>query len=541
MSPRASWLTACEWALALGLAGLLLFIHVQNWLYAPWLWRDEISTLHIATAPTLAELWTRMEWESSPLLWPLTLRGFSALGLGKSALALRALSLAVGAGVIASLFFALRRIAGTVPLLALLLVAGNPHVLRFGDTLRAYGLGLLLATLLVVALWRLTLRVSLRETTVAALLAIACVQCLYHNAVVVFALCAGCAAAWAARGRARETLAPLAVGGLAALSLLPYAGPLGRAREWNMIIRAPVDAAWLVAKLRATIEIGGPWLSILWLALALAALVACAWRILVPEPGSESAAARRVGAVFFAVALVVGIAAYATFLILVGYPTQAWYYFSLVGLAALLVESALHVELDAAFAWRVGRIALFVVGLALVVPALWRGQPARMTNLDRVAAALAEQARPDDLILVAPWYLGIAFGHYYAGPTPWLGVPDVGDHTLTRYDRVKALMLRPDAVRPIADRAQETLQRHGRVWLVGELPLVDGNPPPQVPPVPPDSALGWGELNYQFLWSREVAHRLQVYASRLSRVPLGELGVVSPFENPQLYRFEAAP
>ncbi|MEX2207300.1 MAG: hypothetical protein WEF50_13815 [Myxococcota bacterium] len=541
MNRRESWLTASEWALALGLAGLLLFVHVQNWLHAPWLWRDEISTLHISTAPTLSELWTRMEWESSPLLWPLTLRGWSSLGLGSSPLALRALSLAVGVGALASLFFALRRVAGTVPLLALLLVAANPNVLRFGDTLRAYCLGLLLATLLVVALWRLTLRVAKRETFVAALLAIACVQCLYHNAVVVLALCTGCAVAWAARGRIREALVPLAVGGLAALSLLPYAGPLGRAREWNMIIRAPVDAAWLLAKLRATIDIGGPWLSIAWLALALAALAACAWRILKPEPGSESAASRRAGAAFFAVALVVGVAVYATFLILVGYPTQAWYYFSLLGLAAVLIESALHVELDGAYAWRVSRIALFVIGLAIVVPALWRGQPARMTNLDRVAATLAAQARPDDLILVAPWYLGIAFDHYYTGKTPWLGVPEVGDHTLTRYDLVKALMLRPDAVRPIADRAQETLQRHGRVWLVGELPLADGNPPPRAPPLAPDSPLGWGELGYQLLWSREVAHRLQVYASRVSHVPLGDLGVVSPFENPQLYRFEAAP
>jgi hypothetical protein len=541
MNRRESWLSACEWTLALGLAALLLFIHTQNWLHAPWLWRDEISTLHISTAPTLAELWTRMEWESSPLLWPLTLRGWSALGLGSSALALRALALAVGAGVIASLFFALRRIAGTVPLLALLLVAANPYVLRFGDTLRAYGLGLLLATLLVVALWRLTLRVSRRETIVAALLAIASVQCLYHNAVVVLALCSGCAAAWAARGRTREALAPLGVGALAALSLLPYLGPLGRAREWNMIIRAPVDVAWLLAKLRATIDVGGPWLSILWVALALAALAACTWRISKSVPDAELAEPRRAGAVFFGVALIVGVGVYTAFLIRVGYPTQAWYYFSLIGLAALLIESALHVELDAAFAWRASRIALVVVGLALVVPALWRGHPARMTNLDRVAATLAERARPDDLILVAPWYLGIAFDHYHAGQTPWLSVPDVGDHELTRYDRVKALMLRPDAVRSIADRAQETLQRHGRVWLVGELPLVEGNPPPQIPPVAPDSPLGWGELNYQVLWSREVAHRLQVYASRLSHVPLGDLGVVSPFENPQIYLFEAAP
>jgi len=541
MSRRASLVAGCEWAVALGLALALLWIHGENWLHAPWLWRDEISTLHIATQPTLGELWSRMEWESSPLLWPLVLRTWSGLGLGANALSLRALSLAVGVGILASLFYALRRVAATLPLLSLLLVAANPNVIRIGDTLRAYGLGLVLATLLVVALWRLALRVTRREAIVAALLAIASVQCLYHNAVVVLALCTGCTAAWGVRGRLREAAVPLAIGGLAALTLLPYLGPLGRARAWNIVILAPVDFAWLVAKLRASIEIDGPWLSFLWGGLAIASLVACALQFRNGARGTESVDENRAGAVFFPVALVVGVAAYATFLILVGYPTQAWYYLSLLGLGAVLIESSLQRALGASFSWRVIRLGIVVGGLALVVPAIWRGQPARMTNLDRVAATLGAQADPGDLILVAPWYLGISFEHYYTGKTPWLSVPDLADHKLTRYDLVKDLMSRPDAVRPIADRVQETLQRRGSVWLVGELPLMAGNPPADAPPIAPDSPLGWSELAYQFLWSRAVAHRLQEHADRLTRIPLEDLGVVSPFENLPLYRFDAAP
>ncbi len=537
MKPRGKWLAGVEWALALGLVGVLLWVHAQNWLHAPQLWRDEISTLHISTAPTLAELWTRMEWESSPLLWPLTLRSWDALGLGASALSWRALALAVGVGVIASLFFALRRIAGTVPLLALLLVAANPSVIRFGDTLRAYGLGLLLATLLVVALWRLTLRVSRRETIVAALLAIASVQCLYHNAVVVFALCTACAAAWAARGRMREALVPLAIGGLAALSLLPYLGPLGRAREWNVVFRAPVDAAWLAGKLRETIEVGGAALSYLWLGLGLALLLACAYRNGKSAPASDA----RAGAVFFAVAGVVGVVGYATFLIGVGYPTQTWYYLSLLGLAAVLIESGLHVTLGGTTPWRVARIAIFAVGVALVAKSLWWNQPMRLTNFDRVAATLEAEARPDDLIVVTPWYLGISFAHYYGGGTNWLTVPDLSDHALTRYDLVKEQMTRPDGIRRVADSVADTLKRRGRVWVLGDLPLIDGNPPAPVPPVAPDSRLGWSESQYQFLWSRAVAHALQANATALTRVPIPDLGVIGPFENPPLYRFEVAP
>ncbi len=541
MSRRQTLLGICEWGVATSLAAGLVWIHAQNWIHAAMLWRDEITTLHIATQPSLGGVWSLTEWESLPLLWPLTLRTWIGLGLGDDAQALRLLSLVVGLGIIASLFFALRRMAGTLPLLALLLVAANPSVIRFGDTLRGYGLGLLLVILLVVAFWELALRVTRGRTIAAALLAILAVQCLYHDAVLVLALCAACAAAWCVRRRYREAAIPLAIGGFAALTLLPYLGPLGRAREWNIVFRMPVDLVWLAGKLRETVEVGGPWIPLLWAGLTLSALVACARPFWSRTPDSESLTEQRARAVFLSLALVVGVAGYATFLILVGYPTQSWYYLSLVGLAGVLIETSFELQAGKAFAWRAVRLGIVVAGLAVVAPVLWRGHPLRMTNLDRVAAALAVEARPDDLILVTPWYLGISFDHYYTGPTPWLSVPDLSDRTLTRYDLVKEQMTRPEAARAIADRAQKTLQGHGRVWVVGDLPLIEGNPPVPAPPIAPDSPLGWSERDYQFLWSRAVAHRLQEHATGLSRIPIEGLGAVSPFENPPLYLFEASP
>ncbi len=541
LSSRQTLLAICEWVVAAGLAAWLLWIHGQNQLHAPMLWRDEITTLHIAAQPSLRELWSLTEWESMPLLWPLTLRTWIGLGLGADASGLRLLSFGVSVAIIASLFFALRRMAGTVPLLALLLLAANPNVIRFGDTLRAYGLGLLLVVLLTVALWELSLRVTRGRILAAAVLAILAVQCLYHDAVVVLALCTGCAAAWCVRRRFREALTPLAIGGLAALTLLPYLGALGRASEWNVVFRAPVSVAWLVGKVRETVEIDGPWLSILWAGLAISALVVCAYRLWRPATAIEPRAEQRASAVFLSVALVVGVVGYATFLIQVGYPTQSWYYLSLLGLCAVLIESSLVRLAGDHAVWRVLRLGIVVIALALSAKDIARLALVRMTNLDRVAEILKTEARPDDLILVSPWYLGISFAHYYSGATPWLSVPEISDRTLTRYDLVKELMTRPEAVRATADRVQETLTRKGRVWLVGELPFIAGNPAPLVPPVAPSSPLGWSEREYQFLWSREVAHRLQDHASNRSRVPTDELGAVSPFENPPLYRFEPPP
>ncbi|MCC6642741.1 MAG: hypothetical protein IT386_16395 [Deltaproteobacteria bacterium] len=248
---------------------------------------------------------------------------------------------------------------------------------------------------------------------------------------------------------------------------------------------------------------------------------------------------RRAQAAFFSVALLAGAGTYAIFLLLVGYPTQSWYYFSLLGFAVVLIESGLHRILRGAAAWRTARLAIVVAGFGLVLPALWRGQPMRLTNLDAVAQVLREQARPDDLVLVFPWYLGISFDHYYTGATPWMTVPDLPDHALTRYDLLKGLMTRPDEARRAADRAQETLERHASVWVVGELPLVEGNPRPPDPPIAPTATLGWREGAYVLLWGRDVAYRLQARANVISRIPIPVAGAVSPFETPPLTRFDA--
>jgi hypothetical protein len=305
-------------------------------------------------------------------------------------------------------------------------------------------------------------------------------------------------------------------------------------------MHAPIDLAWLVARLRATVDVGGPWLSFVWAALACAALAACARRSARRADAQAALADERALALFFATALVVGVAGFALFLLAIGYPTQPWYYFSLLGLAAVSCEASLHLALRGAWLWRCARLALTVLALGLVAPALWRGNPERMTNLDRVAAELATRARPDDLIVVAPWYLGISFAHYYSGPTPWVTVPDLPDHSLTRYDLVKQHMIDPRGELESAERVRETLQRGARVFVVGELPFLEGNPPAIAPPVAPHSELGWREFHYQRLWSRMIAHALQTHATRVDAIPV-ELGVVSRFERPPLHAFGVGP
>ena len=59
----------------LALLALVAALHLRLLLRGGGLWRDEVNTLHVATMPSLGELWRALEFESAPVLWPLVLRG----------------------------------------------------------------------------------------------------------------------------------------------------------------------------------------------------------------------------------------------------------------------------------------------------------------------------------------------------------------------------------------------------------------------------------------------------------------------------------
>ena len=74
----------------------------------------------------------------------------------------------------------------------------------------------------------------------------------------------------------------------------------------------------------------------------------------------------------------------------------------------------------------------------------------RQTNIDLIAAQLREQAGPNDLILVYPWYCGITFNRYYHGAAPWTTLPALSDPRIHRYDLLKEKLAarRPDQAGP---------------------------------------------------------------------------------------------
>src|SRR5690349_12545711 len=198
----AAILTAC--------AAALHWVFLQS---AGPLWRDEIVSLHVATSP---HFFRDLQYDSFPALWLLVLRVFHEWP--------RTLGAITGLAVLAAIWIAARR----APVIAIATAGLNGSVVRYGDSLRAYGLGIVTGLLSLAALYAAATKPSRRAWILAMIAALASVHTSFQNAVLLFAACI--AAAIVAR-----SLMPLVIGFVCALSLLIYI-PMMRARAvWSSI------------------------------------------------------------------------------------------------------------------------------------------------------------------------------------------------------------------------------------------------------------------------------------------------------------------
>src|SRR5262245_26428257 len=90
-SGKDALLTQLEVAAALALTAFAAVLHFTFFSHAGALWRDEISSVNLATLDSVADVVRNNHQDSFPVAWPLLLRGWISLGLGSSDLALRGL------------------------------------------------------------------------------------------------------------------------------------------------------------------------------------------------------------------------------------------------------------------------------------------------------------------------------------------------------------------------------------------------------------------------------------------------------------------
>jgi hypothetical protein len=313
----------------------------------------------------------------------------------------------------------------------------------------------------------------------------------------------------------------------AGISLLPYLGVIGRAKQWNIVTETGADLSriWLV--LHRALSDPGPFMFWLW-AVLLAAAIGGSCLFLLSKKSEDSADREKAQ---FLITAIIGITiAYYIFLTLLKFPTEVWYYLVWMGVVAVALDALLFLVGRSAPA-RLTGLAVIVLFAAVMAGGIWERAHIRMTNLDVAAARLSSEVRDGDLVLVHPWFCGPTFDRYYNGKAAWLTLPPLADHRLQRLDLFKAQMQADAPIQPVLERVEATLREGHAVWLVGHYPFSTPPRPPPTLPRPGESPAGWNEAPYMTAYGMEVAYFLQAHALQTKAVKLDLTQAVNPFEN----------
>jgi hypothetical protein len=526
--PRSAWIRTTEWSVAVGLSVLAIVFHIANLLSARGLWRDEAAAVNLSTSSSFGEIWSHLEHESFPLLFTLLLRAWTAIGLGSSDLGLRVFGLLVGIVVLSALWWNAWTFSKSPPFFSLLLFGFSPTLIRWGDSLRAYGLGVFCLLLALGLIWKVTRGSSTRIFLCGIGAAVLAVQSLYQSAFIISAFCLAGAVVAARKRDFKRALVVSSIAVAAGVSLLPYLGVIGRARQWNVVTETGFDFArvWLVFH-RA---LSDPGAVMFWLWAALLATAVAAGCILLFRKNEDDPTPDRDAAWFLITVIVATTVAYYIFLRLLRFPTEVWYYLAWMGVVAVAIDALVSRILQTDRA-RILRGTGTVVCAALLCGGIWQRVHVRMTNLDVAAARLSHDAGEGDLVLLHPWFCGPTIDRYYKGKAAWMTLPPLPDTRLQRLDLFKEQMQLDAPVQPVLEKIEATLREGHVVWLVGHYPF--SNPPRAAPalPRPGEGSGGWNEAPYMTAYGMQVAYFLQAHALQTKAIKLELTQPVNPFEN----------
>jgi hypothetical protein len=422
-------------------------------------------------------------------------------------LELRVFGVVIGLLVLAALWLNARWLRLGAPLISIALVGFNPLVIRYGDSIRAYGLGMLMVLLCLGAMWRFVERGTNARAALALITAVLSVQCLYYNSFLLLAICAGAVAVCLRRRVYRPIFTILGIGAVAAASLVIYLPTIRKVGSTNFFWKVDFTAAVFWSRLSETLgsplPIGTWW----WIGLTTAAILGALWCLL--RPAREESRQKKEVLLFGLVTLVIGSAAYIAFLFHLSYLTQPWYYIVFVAFAAMCLEMIVATLPFKPWVFRTG-FALALIGLT-AQPAFAALQ-ARQSNVDTIAAHLSATAVPGDLILINTWNYGISFRRYYRGEAVCATIPPIHDLRFHRMDLVHAQLVADTPMAPVVQALERTLHAGNTVWLVGDLRFL----PPERAAAPPSTP----RRNSYALWSEQAAAVVQQHATHLARVPL---------------------
>ena len=516
-----------ELIVASALTCLLLGAHLVHLFYAGPLWRDEIASLNFATKPSWSEFWAAFSLDIFPGLFFVLLRGWHALA-GDNDFKLRILGCVIGIAIVVAFWINARLTRRKTPIITLLLFGFSPTLIIWGDTLRAYGLGVLGITLCFGLFWRVIERPGVWEIALATLVALVSVQSIYTNALLVFA-CGMAAVAVAIRrrqwGRAGIVLL---IGGVAALSLLPYLGFLRGSSGWASLYRVGFPISASLQMLSAALL--GPANLLLWTWVLLVAVGLLSAIFLQPR-----FAECRDPAFYALIAAILAFVVTMTYFRVVGWGTNIWYYLPMLAVVSasldLLCDFRQHLRLVP-----LARAALALIVLVVAFPTLYGATLTRLSNLDLISDIITKRATPGDLVIIYPYVDTVTFKRYYHGQIEWLTIPMVAHLPLQNPDDLLDELRRPNAIVPALDKIRGTLQVGHKVWLASTWRWQPpAERPPPVEPLRPNDTRPMGH----FLrgWERSFQYVLRAHAEEFYVVPVPSDQPIAYYERSQLYLF----
>ena len=517
---------------ALAVTFVIVCFHLIRLGHAGGLWRDEVQVVNLAGRSSLAE----MAKDSFPVLLPVVVHGWSALGLGKNDLGLRALGMLTGLGLIGALWVSARVTTRSAPLFGLALFGINSTVITYGDSLRAYGLGSLFLILAAAAIWACLEQPTAFRAVLAGCFAVLSVQTLYQNAVLLGAICFG---AWTVCLLRRAWRAAAYIGFIAvvmAVSLIAYVPKLVAGRDSPVVLRPGLQFPDALANLKQALGFPLGWYSWAWGLVCLAVLLLAAASL--RHKGHLSASAphqitREDRRLFAGATLAAGILGFAAFHWSAGFAAKPWYFLPIMALAAFCFDAGLR---PLPRLLQVGLPGLVLASAGLAIRFAGQDLTWRFTDVDLLARRLSVEASPGDFVVVFPWHCGLTFEYYFKSTTPWSTLPPLADHSTHRYDLVHAQLHARNPIKPLLERIAATLQNGNRVWVVGQMDIPSpGTPPlPDLPPVP-FGASRLPQRHYLQAWIDQAAYLLSNHSKKLELLAHSAPNQVNPNEDLDLF------
>jgi hypothetical protein len=531
-----SALARCEFAIAIVMSLLLIVLHVRVLVHAGPLWRDEVSSFYVATAPNLQAFRDSLVLDPFPILFVTVLRVWIAIGFGSSDFGLRLLAFLIGTSLIGAIWLCCRMIDKErwAPLWPLALFGLTPVTLIEGDSLRAYGLGLIGIVMSFGLVWRLAFRPWRLGTAVAAAIcALLAVQSLYLNSLILFAIClAGIIASFR-----RKQFVPLAgiffVGLIAALSLLPYAGIMRDAHEQLALQREFQTVSNGMSSLISAGALRGTaakLVCILLFSIGLSVVSLPSLR----RPLFDRIKGTSDSLVFAMIVVMAG--AITTFGFLWSSGVHSPRYRLPFTAAATLSMQVVYVTLRKNIGLTVANLVGSGLTAAAFIPSSYHLSELRRTNCDLAAAVVANSAAQDDLVIVTRFTHAPTFQRYYRGTAPWTSVPAVADHLQHRAYLARSVKLNPDTIRDILLSIESELKAGHKVFLVGRFPLSEIGRPVSITSTP-ESGSSWRLGIYLNMWRSQIVNLLGQHAVQVLKIALNESPPIDPQEKEDVFLF----